>query len=169
MEHPDTRLILKDGRPWIQVSALMNATPAQISQVITDYDHLGNFMPHLVYGKTLSVKGAQRKVRMDIPLLGSHAFSEIDVTEKIEPTGRTYYWEGSGGTIPINHGRWILLATGDGPTFVRYEIESYGPFPIPRWAQRLAMMQVLPDVLQHIDKRIIDLKIKNPPYFKANP
>jgi len=156
---------MNEGKPWVQASALMDATPTQISKVITDYDHMSQFAPSLAKGRILSRTGHQRKVQLDVSILGFTRSSEVDVIEDVNPARRLHRWERSGGTIPVNHGRWILIPTDDKTTFARYEMESYWGLPIPHWMQRLILIEVLPQMLERLNSRIAYLKNKEPAYF----
>lgn len=162
----ESRLVLRDGRRWVQLSALIDAPIAQVWRVVHDHERMTEFMPRMAKLSVLSEQGdAHRRVRIDFSFLVIDRFTEIDVTREVTPELRVETWNRVGGSLPTNQGRWLLQPEGAARTFARYEVDAQTGLPAPHWLELALLRDALPVVLRDVKKRIDLLRATEPAYL----
>lgn len=162
----EARLIDRDGARWVQLSGVVESPIEHVWLVVHDHERMPEFMPRMARLKILEQKNGHRNVRIDFAFLGIERFTEIDVTREVRPEIRVERWEKYGGTLPVNHGRWVLVPLGPGRTFARYEVDVQSGLPVPYWMERAILLDALPVVLKRVRERIEELKVSDPAYLQ---
>lgn len=145
----ESRLIERDGRLWLQFSALMDAPIDRVWKVVRDYEAMSQFMPSTAKIQIV----APRRARVDIGFLGFSRWSEITLTDESTSRERVEAWSQTSGSMASNRGRWVLVDVKGGRTFVRYEIDADSGLPVPGWFERGFLRDVLRVVLWRVEKR----------------
>ncbi len=89
------------------------------------------------------------------------------MTRTETPERREERWERTGGTLPVNHGRWLLVPAPGGGTFARYEVDAETGLPVPGWMERAILRDSLPVVLRRVAERVRELERTEPSYFEG--
>ena len=77
---------------------------------------------------------------------------------------RTARWEQREGTLVFNQGAWVVESHGD-RSVLRYQVAAQ-LIGVPQWVSNYAMKRRLGRLLDAVEKRVRDLRQREPGYFK---
>lgn len=120
-------------RAHVFAQILVPAVPARVWAVLTDYDHLAEFIPYLYVSKTLERRGdqllLQQEGRVGFPLY--HQTARITFRVRETPPS-TIAFQAVEGDFAVHEGQWRIEPQADG-TLVVYEATIEPRFWTPRW------------------------------------
>jgi hypothetical protein len=137
-EGPVTQLLTQDGHTFVRCAIIVDAPPAAVWPVVTNYDSHSTFVPYIA--ELSSQKLDDGKVRLTgvahSRMWGDWPF-EIDVTENKQPDQGNYSatWdEPDKSGFAVNRGGWVLKPIGAKQTLMVFtkqaEFQGYPNFLI---------------------------------------
>lgn len=130
--------------------------PAVAWGVLTDYDHLAEFVPFLTESRMVGVNQEGRLLRQN-GRVGWLVFSQrFTVTFRVvEQPMQDIWFDAIEGDFRHFQGNWHLEAQGD-RTLVRHTVELEPAFFVPRWMLRLLERHIMLESLEAIIQRCLD-------------
>lgn len=101
----------KDGTLARTTSAvLVDATPAQVREVLEDFESYREWMPQLTKSDVVARKGTSTDVAFTLSFRFSVFSKSLDYTVRYKPKGDDRIeWERVAGDFDENHGTWTLV------------------------------------------------------------
>ncbi len=139
----------------LDVYGAINSSPERIWSAITSYDRYVDFLPLVVESniKRRASKTTFQYVRMRPPWpLHDHWMVNANVENKPR---WNLSWTMADGNLKLEHGYWQLVPMGPNRTRLQYHL-TVDPWLdiIPGWLVEFATVQVLPDVIKGVRKRV---------------
>jgi coenzyme Q-binding protein COQ10 len=137
--------------PQASRSVVVNVTPDQLMQVITDYEQYPEFLPEV---KRISV--AHRTERSADVTYEIEVIKKLQYTLRITRDGLNVRWQFlKGDLFKSNDGGWTLRPEGEGRTHATYSLEvAIGGFiPVPKAITDKLTEQSLPALLDNFKRR----------------
>ena len=129
--------------PRVERSIDIKASPAQVLNVITDFEHYPKFVPNMQGAEILEIAGPRQRVRFTLNLIKRIRYT-LDLTT-IDDTGLD--WTLVDGPFKHNDGQWRLDDLGDGTTRASYSIDAELKGFLPRVIEKQLVAQSLPATL----------------------
>lgn len=131
---------------------------------MTDQGRFDEFMP---YVRTTTVSDGPdgmliEKQVLDLPYASYDV--ELDITLSEKDNVRTARWEQRQGTLLFNQGAGGVESHGD-RSVLRYQVAAHLS-GVPQWASNYAMTRRLGRLLNALEKRVRDLRQREPEYFQ---
>jgi ribosome-associated toxin RatA of RatAB toxin-antitoxin module len=129
----------------------MNATPAKVMAVLSDFESYTDFLPEIRGVDVLSREDMVSTVRFDLQLL-----MKVSYTLVLTQEGETSLeWDLSESKlIKKNTGYWKLKANDDGSTDVTYGIDLELAGKLPASVNQRMAGQALPETLARFKERV---------------
>ena len=129
----------------------MNATPAKVMAVISDFKSYTEFLPEIRGVDILSTDNESSTVRFDLQLLMKVSYTLI-LTQDGETSLKWVLSESK--LIKKNTGFWKLKANDDGSTDVTYGIDLELAGKLPASVNQRMAGQALPETLARFKARV---------------
>ncbi len=132
----------------------MNAAPAKVMAVISDFERYPEFLPEIRGVSVLDSEDGVSTVRFDLQML-----MKVSYTLELTQTGDSALtWElGESKLMKTNSGSWRLHENDDGTTDVTYSIELELAGKLPASVNQRMAGQALPETLARFKKRVESL------------
>jgi uncharacterized protein YndB with AHSA1/START domain len=148
-----TQLVSRDGRTFVRCALVVDAPPADVWRVVTDYDHQAEFLPYVGQLSSERLGGGRVRVRgvAHSRLWGDWPFESV-VTEEEHPDRGEYAvtWdEEDAGGLAVNRGGWALAPAGEGQTLLVYTLQIEMP-NYPTFLIRNILMDRVASVLRAV-------------------
>jgi ribosome-associated toxin RatA of RatAB toxin-antitoxin module len=125
---PVTQLLTKDGRTFVRAAVVVDAAPAAVWQVVTDYNNHPKFLPYIA--ELSSQKTGDGRMRL-IGVARTHVWVdwpfEIDVRHTEDPEQGAYvaaWHEENKNEFKVNRGDWTVNPHGAGQTLLIFTKQS---------------------------------------------
>lgn len=135
----------------ITAAYYIDAPPAAVFDVLTDYAHMGDFMPMVDEAKALRVDSNGATVSYRLRYL--RFFDIIEIDERVYDRPRRITWHATQGPLKVSDGSWSLTPRGKG-THVLFQTDVDPGIPIPSALTGALMKRGLPEVLTAIRLRV---------------
>ena len=136
---------------------IMETTPKLLWEVLTDHDHIEEFMPNINESKLIKREGKRVWV---LKSLAASIFKVKVVLEITEDTNKyVLSWKQSKGPFKFHIGKWILEPYGKNRTKITYSIEMAHPL-LPKWLGYRLMNKDIPKMFRSVYKRVKHIKAK---------
>ncbi len=148
-----TRLLSEDGGTGVEATALVDAMPEEVYDVITDYDHYPEFIPSLVDAKVLEWESEDVCVLMEKLRV---AFKTIEYTIRIthDRAKLSTQWTRHGGFMNRNDGGWTCKPYGKGRSLVTYRVAVEAGILVPQFVIDRLSRGSLPDLFAGLRRRV---------------
>lgn len=136
----------------IKVSLFVEVPPQDLWEVLTDYDRLTEFVPHLKHSEVIARKG--NLVFLDQEF--GHLLLSMDLILKVEeePTRRVVF-ERYGGNMKTYEGEYRLEETNPGGTVFTLEVRVEPDFFVPQKVMEWILKSELPKGLMAMRERAL--------------
>lgn len=134
----------------VTATLYVEATPKALFGVLTDYDHLAEFMPMVNEARALESSARGATVMFKVRYARFFELEEIDVRTH-EPYSRIT-WHAIKGPLKVSDGFWALRPQGKG-THLTYRTDVDPGFPVPSQLTGVLLKQGLPEFLAGIKRR----------------
>lgn len=126
------------------------ATPTQVFGVLTDYEHMAEFMPMVDEVKLLVARPDGARVSFRVRYM--NLFDLVEVDERTYEGARRITWTAVQGPLKVSDGSWTLTPKGAG-THVVYRTDVDPGFPLPAQLTSMIIRNGLPEFLEGIARR----------------
>lgn len=162
----------------VQTVAVVDAPPAVVRRVVTDWARYPEVMPYTVEGRVVATEEGGRVVHLytlvDPPLVARRDYTMRLVDEGADASGalRISWTPSDRGPPPrqgvvrvtVNEGRWLLEPIDGGArTRATYRLHTDPGGTVPGFAANLANREALPGVLQAVRRAAGDPRYRDPP------
>ncbi|MNS23312.1 Polyketide cyclase / dehydrase and lipid transport [compost metagenome] len=134
----------------VTATMYVEAPPKAVFGVLTDYDHLAEFMPLVNAAKTLETSPKGATVLFKVRYMRFFEIEEVDVRTH-EPYSRIT-WQAIKGPLKVSNGSWVLKPQGKG-THLTYQTDVDPGMPVPSALTGMLLKQGLPEFLTGIKRR----------------
>ena len=135
-------------------SAEVFATPAEVMEVVADFDAYPDWVGNLeevdVLARDRRGRGTRVAFRLRTPV-GDQAYT---LAYRYQPRDAGISWTYVEGTLEDLAGAYILEPTGDGTTRVTYRLEVELGVPLPGLVKRQAARQIVRSALNDLKRRV---------------
>jgi ribosome-associated toxin RatA of RatAB toxin-antitoxin module len=135
-------------------SAEVFATPAEVMQVVADFDAYPDWVGNLeevdVLARDRRGRGTRVAFRLRTPV-GDQAYT---LAYRYQPRDAGISWTYVEGTLEDLAGAYVLEPTGDGTTRVTYRLEVELGVPLPGLVKRQAARQIVRSALNDLKRRV---------------
>jgi ribosome-associated toxin RatA of RatAB toxin-antitoxin module len=135
-------------------SAEVLATPAEVMDVVADFDAYPDWVGNLeevdVLARDRRGRGTRVEFRLRTPV-GDQAYT---LAYRYQPRDAGLSWTYVEGTLDDLAGAYILEPTGDGTTRVTYRLEVELGVPLPGLVKRQAARQIVRSALNDLKRRV---------------
>ncbi|MBI2901412.1 MAG: SRPBCC family protein [Planctomycetes bacterium] len=144
-----TRLLHDQG---VEAIGIVDAAPAKVYRVVTDYDHYREFIPSVVDAKVLEWDSKEVCILLEKIKI---AFKTVEVTLRIthDRARHSTSWTKHGGSFARNDGSWRCEPHGKGKTLVTYTVDVEAGL-IPQFVVNAVTRGNLPDLFEAVRKRV---------------
>lgn len=147
---------LSSRRSRVQAQIIIPVSPEKIWLVLTDYNHLAEFLPNVEESQVLRHEGnlvlLLQKGRIWLPGYGRKVQVLFRVTED-KP--RRLRFQAIEGDFVIHEGGWDLISTKQGTQLV-YQVTVEPGFPMPTWVMKQLQREMIKETFRSILKRCLD-------------
>ncbi len=157
----DTNLALKSSRKSeyaeVQAAGYIEGRAAEVWAVLTDYEHLAEYMPTVKECRIENRSGNKVRLYYDIGFWFFTTSYTVETNEVVK--NRYLTWRLLKGAFRINSGSWRLEPAGENVTRLAYHVQiSHKIFP-DAFILR-ALKSSLPDVYEAIQERVFENRSK---------
>jgi len=151
---------MQDGVVGVTARLFLPCPPAILWVVLTDYDHLHEFIPKMLHSELVHANGSTKTVKQT----GRTGISVFQVTARVllavrEDSLHSILFHSMKGDFKVFRGSWRLQEdTEQGGTWLTYHAEIKPRFPTPQALIRHVQKKDLPDVMRAILLRAAVLK-----------
>lgn len=140
-------------------TAVIDATPDDVWNILTDYDHLISYYPNVKDFKILSETGDKKKVWFSVAsLCGLWKFEYVLSMHENKPHHRIE-WQRDSGAFKVNEGSWVLQPIDDGArTLVTYSKHMDGGLLMPKVILNNELRKTMPQVISNLNLAVIKSK-----------
>jgi ribosome-associated toxin RatA of RatAB toxin-antitoxin module len=135
-------------------SAEVFATPAEVMEVVADFDAYPDWVGNLeevdVLARDRRGRGTRVAFRLRTPV-GAQAYT---LAYRYQPRDAGISWTYVEGTLEDLAGAYVLEPTGDGTTRVTYRLEVELGVPLPGLVKRQAARQIVRSALNDLKRRV---------------
>jgi ribosome-associated toxin RatA of RatAB toxin-antitoxin module len=135
-------------------SAEVFATPAEVMEVVADFDAYPDWVGNLeevdVLARDRRGRGTRVAFRLRTPV-GDQAYT---LAYRYQPRDAGISWTYVEGTLEDLAGAYVLEPTGDGTTRVTYRLEVELGVPLPGLVKRQAARQIVRSALNDLKRRV---------------
>jgi ribosome-associated toxin RatA of RatAB toxin-antitoxin module len=135
-------------------SAEVFATPAEVMEVVADFDAYPDWVGNLeevdVLARDRRGRGTRVAFRLRTPV-GDQAYT---LAYRYQPRDAGISWTYVEGTLEDLAGAYVLEPTGDGTTRVTYRLEVELGVPLPGLVKRQAARQIGRSALNDLKRRV---------------
>lgn len=129
---------------------IINASPTQVWEVLTDYDRATKIFSHLAKSKIVSTSGSVKKVAFTVVTEGKllHFSYVLAITEK---RPELIEWKRASGDFKENEGYWKLTPLNNGKsTLVKYAKHIDGGLFFPQFLVRKSVRSSIPIIFAEL-------------------
>lgn len=139
--------------------AVIDATPDDVWNVLTDYNHLVSYYPNVKNFKILSETGDKKKVWFSVAsMCGLWKFEYVLSMHENKPLHRIE-WHRDSGAFKVNEGSWVLEPVDDGArTLVTYSKHMDGGMLMPKMILNNELRKTMPVVLTSLNSAVLKSK-----------
>jgi|GEM_PF-1446005 Polyketide cyclase / dehydrase and lipid transport. len=139
--------------------AVIDATPDDVWDVLTDYNHILSYHPNVKNFKILSEAGDKKKVWFSVAsMCGLWKFEYVLSMHENKPLHRIE-WQRDSGAFKVNEGSWVLEPVDDGAkTLVTYSKHMDGGLLMPKMILNNELRKTMPMVLSNLNLAVIKNK-----------
>ena len=152
-------LISKHPIYHFDVYGVVDGTPEQVWEVITDYHQYRDFLP--LVSESNVRKRHNDTVYQYVQMSPPWPFHKQWMVNacKEEKARWTMSWTMSEGNVKLEHGYWRLTPLPDGKTKLQYHL-TVDPWMdhVPSWVVETVTRSVMPDIVKGIRKRVATAK-----------
>ena len=148
----------KLGYDKVKALAIIKAPPAKVWPTFDKCGNYKNSMLRVASSKELSRKGGVVRceivIAMPFPIKNLRTVTDAVHTAK---PGKFYKrkWNLVEGDFKVNRGSWTLRPYKDGTqTLLTYLVVAEPNIPVPQFIRRAAQNKTLPELIEHIRKRV---------------
>lgn len=134
----------------VTATMYVEASPKAVFGVLTDYDHLAEFMAMVNAAKALETSPKGAVVLFKVRYMRFFEIEEVDVRTH-EPYSRIT-WQAIKGPLKVSNGSWVLKPQGKG-THLTYQTDVDPGMPVPSALTGMLLKQGLPEFLTGIKRR----------------
>lgn len=142
--------------------ALVEAPPADVFTVLTDYAEFPSFMPYCRKVEIQRKEGEQSWVYFSLdfpwPIGDRHYVLMLKDREELEDRATVFIsswtYEPGSGNINDSYGSWEVRAYGSGRSLVCYTVFTDPGGSLPSWASNAATEVAVPKVIAGLRKRV---------------
>jgi ribosome-associated toxin RatA of RatAB toxin-antitoxin module len=134
----------------VTATMVVEAPVKALYGVLTDYDHLAEFMPMVNEARALETSPKGATVLFKVRYLRFFETEEVDVRSH-EPY-RRIAWQAIKGPLKVSNGSWVLTPRGRG-TQLTYQTDVDPGIPVPSHLTGMLLKQGLPEFLMGIKRR----------------
>ena len=139
---------------YAEGSAEVFATPAEVMEVVADFDAYPDWVGNLeevdVLARDRRGRGTRVAFRLRTPV-GDQAYT---LAYRYQPRDAGISWTYVEGTLEDLAGAYVLEPTGDGTTRVTYRLEVELGVPLPGLVKRQAARQIVRSALNDLKRRV---------------
>ena len=135
-------------------SAEVFATPAEVMDVVADFDAYPDWVPNLEQVEVLARDRRGRGTRVAFRLGTPWGEQAYTLAYRYQPRDAGMSWTYVEGTLEDLAGSYALEPAGDGATRVTYRLEVALGVPIPGFLLRQAARQVVRSALGDLKRRV---------------
>lgn len=134
----------------------IGSQPAKVWTVLTDYENLKNFIPHMTMSNLLEEKGDEKTItqtgRTGVLVFKKTSYVKLKVTEEYL---KRIKFEQISGDFKVYKGAWTFEYSQKAQgTFVTFKAEVKPDFFAPRFVTRHIQKRDLPAILTAIKRRV---------------
>ncbi|MBP7861828.1 SRPBCC family protein [bacterium] len=136
---------------------IINASPSQVWEVLTDYDRATEIFSNLTKSKIISISGSVKKVAFTVVTEGKllHFSYVLAITEK---RPEIIEWKRASGDFKENEGYWKLTPLNNGKsTLMKYAKHIDGGLFFPQFLVRKSVRSSIPVIFAEL-KNASELK-----------
>lgn len=151
---------VKVGDKLFHVSkAVIDATPDDVWNVLTDYNHILSYHPNVKNFKILSEAGDKKQVWFSVvSMCGLWKFEYVLSMHENKPLHRIE-WQRESGAFKVNEGSWVLEPVDEGArTLVTYSKHMDGGLLMPKMILNNELRKTMPMVLSNLNLAVIKSK-----------
>lgn len=134
----------------VSARIFVNAPPVEVFRVLTDYDHLSDFMPLVDRTTLLDERSGRARVEFQGSFMGVIHLIEVD-ERQVDPA-RRIRWHAVQGPLKTSDGSWVFSPSASG-TELRYETQVDPGVPLPPSLTGYLIKRGLPDLLNNVKRR----------------
>jgi ribosome-associated toxin RatA of RatAB toxin-antitoxin module len=135
-------------------SAEVFATPAEVMEVVADFDAYPDWVGNLEQVDVLARDRRGRGTRVAFRLRTSVGDQAYTLAYRYQPRDAGISWTYVEGTLEDLAGAYVLEPTGDGTTRVTYRLEVELGVPLPGLVKRQAARQIVRSALNDLKRRV---------------
>lgn len=119
-----------DGRKQVRAAIIVNATPARVWKVVTDYDHFSDTFPNISSSKGVLDPDGRWHVTAEVHSMVGSWPMDIHVINKESAEKSLSSWDEPHGAWKVNRGSWVVAPHGSNETLLEYNLDiTVSPFP----------------------------------------
>jgi hypothetical protein len=179
-EHAGGRVLEVKGE------AVLDASPLELQGVFLDQDPHRPKTPYVVESRLVKTLDDHRTVRyqhLAFPVISDRDyFMEVNHESLVRPDGTGTYrssWKPWGAELPArdgivrvttNEGYWEITAAGQPDhAHVTYYVYSDPGGALPAWVINMGNKRVLPDLIHHLEERVVEYRAREKAERAAKP
>jgi len=147
----------------LKVSLYVEAPPKALWRVLTDYENMDEFVPHLQECNIVDRRGSKiylEQTFKHFPITAMH----LDLEIKEEPPHKILF-KRYAGNMKTYEGHWLLEQAGPKSTIFTLEVKAEPDFPVPQQVMAWVLESELPKGLLAMRKRALKIAGQpEPPY-----
>ncbi len=114
----------------VSLTVSIEAKPEVVWQVLTDYEHLSEFVPGMSKSRVME----RNEDTITIEQVFKHLFGSMELLLSVKetPPNRIDFWL-VGGNMKIYDGHWLIKPYNSGSTLLTFEVDVQPGFFAPMW------------------------------------